>query len=120
MISLFSKHLRAIREEKNISQKELADKLFVSAQAVSKWERNKSSPNPETIAKIADILEVSADYLLERKDRIGQKEEKPTPEGGAGPALKKIALIQKNLALDNRQLEALTQVADSVLAKRDE
>ena len=71
MISLRIKELRA---EKKVSQKELSDQLFVSPQAISKWERNEATPNPEAIAKMAEIFDVSADYLLGRTD---QKEKPP-------------------------------------------
>ena len=47
-----------------MSQRELAQKLFVSQQAVAKWERGDATPNPETVVKIADIFGVSTDELL--------------------------------------------------------
>ena len=47
-----------------MSQRELAQKLFVSQQAVAKWERGDATPNPETVVKIAEIFEVSTDELL--------------------------------------------------------
>lgn len=49
-----------------MTQKDLAAKLFVSAQAVGKWERDEATPNPETLSKIADIFGVTADELLGR------------------------------------------------------
>ena len=74
---MISQRIREIRSEKKISQKELAQKLFVSPQAVSKWERNEATPNPEAVAKMAEIFEVSADYLLGRTDQ----KDSPAPEG---------------------------------------
>ena len=88
---LFSQQLKILREEKDISQKELAKRLFVSAQAVSKWEKDKSSPNPETLAKIADILGVSADYLLERTEQ----KEMPTPADGSGRTPEFVQLYER-------------------------
>ena len=89
--SSFGQQLKALREEKDISQKELAEKLFVSAQAVSKWEKDKSSPNPETLAKIADILDVSADYLLERTEQ----QETPIPADGSGRTPEFVQLYER-------------------------
>lgn len=62
---MFGDSLKAIRKEKNISQKALSEILFVSQQSVAKWETNKASPNPEMIVKIATALGVPVHVLLE-------------------------------------------------------
>lgn len=67
---MISQRLKALRAEKNMSQKELASKLFVSAQAVSKWERDEATPNPDTIIKMADIFGVSTDSLLGKNSSL--------------------------------------------------
>ena len=72
MKALLSQQLKALRAEKNISQKELASKLFVSAQAVSKWERDEATPNPEAILKMSEIFGVSTDLLLGRSKQTLQ------------------------------------------------
>lgn len=56
--------LRSLRKQKKMSQAELSKQLYVSHQAVGKWERNEATPNPETITKLAQILEVTTDELL--------------------------------------------------------
>lgn len=61
---MFNENLRAAREAAGLSQKELAAKLYVSQQALAKWELGTSSPNPETTAEISKILNISADKLL--------------------------------------------------------
>jgi len=61
---MFGEQLRKVRESSNISQKKLGEILFVSQQTVAKWESNKSSPNPEMLAKIAEIFKVSIDNLM--------------------------------------------------------
>lgn len=53
--------------------KKLAEYLFVSQQTVAKWETDKATPNPETITKISETLNVSTDYLLGNTDDINQK-----------------------------------------------
>ena len=65
---MFNYRLKSVREKNKLSQAALAKKLYVSQQTVGKWETGASSPNPETIAKIADILNVSTDYLLGKSD----------------------------------------------------
>ena len=56
--------IRLLRKEANMTQQELASKLFVSQQAVGKWERGEATPNPETIVAMSKIFCVSADTLL--------------------------------------------------------
>lgn len=70
MSILFEERLKSLRAEHQISQKMLAEKLFVSQQAVAKWENpaSKATPNPETLAKIAALFDVSTDYLLGATD----------------------------------------------------
>ena len=73
---MFSERLKTLRAQADISQKELAERLFVSQQSVAKWETDKSTPNPDTIARIAEIFCVSSDYLLGISDNpspIGEK-----------------------------------------------
>lgn len=53
------------RKEKNMTQYELADALFVTHQAVSKWEIGKSIPSIEVLVLITQIFNVSIDYLLD-------------------------------------------------------
>ena len=56
--------IRLLRKEANMTQQELASKLYVSQQAVGKWERGEATPNPETIVAMSRIFGVSADTLL--------------------------------------------------------
>ena len=67
---MFSKRLRELRIERGYSQESLAKLIFVSAQAVGKWERGEATPNPDMIAKLSEIFGVSSDNLL---DISGQK-----------------------------------------------
>ena len=60
----FSELLKQCRKQKGISQAELASKLGVTQQAVGKCESGKSSPDPATVARIAEILSTTADFLL--------------------------------------------------------
>ena len=64
---MFGQRLKALRAAHQISQKDLAAQLFVSPQAVGKWEREEATPNPETVRKLSEIFDVSADYLLGRE-----------------------------------------------------
>ena len=59
-----SDRIRELRKIKGISQDELAEKLGVSRQAVSKWENEQSIPDIDKIILLSDYFEVSTDYLL--------------------------------------------------------
>lgn len=53
----------ALRKERDISQTELARRLNVSRQAVSKWEQGTSSPDTAKLIQLAQILETDVEYL---------------------------------------------------------
>ena len=63
-IMKLSNYLKQYRKENKLTQQELADKLFVSKQAVSKWETERGLPDIETYKSISVILGVSVDELL--------------------------------------------------------
>jgi transcriptional regulator with XRE-family HTH domain len=56
-----------LRKEKGMTQKELADMLSVTDKAVSKWERDVACPDTMTIPKLAEILGVSIEELMNAK-----------------------------------------------------
>ncbi len=60
----FGKRLKALRSEHHITQAELAKKLGVTAQAVSKWEKGVTSPDLSLVAPMAKIFRISTDQLL--------------------------------------------------------
>ena len=61
-------YIKASRQEKDMTQSTLAEKLGVTAQAVSKWERGQSFPDLSRLDDLAEILEVSVAYLLTGAD----------------------------------------------------
>lgn len=56
-----------MRKARGWSQEELADRIGVTRQAVSRWESNSAKPDAEKIVDISDLFGVSADYLLRDK-----------------------------------------------------
>ncbi len=64
-----------LRKEKGFSQEQLAEKIGVSRQAVSKWERSEASPDTDNLIMLARLYEVSLDELLRTEDEIPQPEE---------------------------------------------
>ena len=61
--------IASLRKNKSMTQNELAEKMNVTDKAVSKWERDLSCPDINTISKLADILDVSVEELLKAKKR---------------------------------------------------
>lgn len=59
--------ISTLRKEKGMTQKELADQLNITDKAVSKWERDVACPDTQTIPKLAQILEVSVEELMNAK-----------------------------------------------------
>ena len=59
------KNIKRLRQERRITQMELAESLAVTYQAVSKWERCVNSPDIELIPRIAKLFDVSIDELFE-------------------------------------------------------
>lgn len=62
--SVIASNIIYLRKEKKWTQAELAEKLNYSDKAVSKWERGESVPDIETLKNIADLFEVTVDFLL--------------------------------------------------------
>ncbi len=63
-IDNFGKRIADARHETGLTQKDLADKVGVTAQAVSKWERGSSCPDIAILDEIAETLGVSVSFLL--------------------------------------------------------
>lgn len=67
---MLSEKIICLRRKNGWSQEELADKLNVSRQAVSKWESAQSTPDVERIVQLADLFNVSTDYLLRCEEAV--------------------------------------------------
>lgn len=70
----FSDNLKRLRKENNLSQEELAEKLNVSRQSVSKWESNSAYPEMDKIIQISNMFNVGIDELLNKDIREVQEE----------------------------------------------
>ncbi|MFC9321569.1 helix-turn-helix domain-containing protein [Bacillus subtilis] len=71
----FNETLKKLRREKNLSQKELGNKLGLAESTIGMYEQGKRQPDYETLLKIADFFEVTLDFLLGNpKDAVKEKE----------------------------------------------
>ena len=70
----FGQMISSLRKEKGMTQLELAEKMGVTDKAVSKWERDLSFPDVNSIPKLAEIFEISIDELMQTKDSTKKKD----------------------------------------------
>lgn len=64
----FSEKLLTLRKANNLTQEQLAEKLDVSRQSISKWESGQATPDLEKIVVMSAIFEVTTDYLLKSSE----------------------------------------------------
>ena len=76
----FAKKMIELRKQQNLSQQDLADRLGVSRQAISRWETGAVQPLADSVKSLAQVFQVSTDYLL--NDDL----DTPTPPPTAQPA----------------------------------
>ena len=91
---MFQDNLKALRKKKGITQEELAARLNVVRQTVSKWEKGLSVPDSELLIKLAEILEVPVSQLLGSKI---EAEEQPDA------LAEQLSRINEQLAIKNRR-----------------
>ena len=85
----FGEKLQSLRQRSGMSQDALAERLDVSRQAVSRWERDETMPETDKVVALADIFGVTTDYLLRpAAEEPPPAEKQPSPEAPprSGPA----------------------------------
>lgn len=71
----FSERLKELRKQAHLTQVELAKKLGIVQSSFADWERGKKKPTQENLVKIAQILNVSVDYLVGNSDEENTNKE---------------------------------------------
>lgn len=68
----FGKRLKELRKNAGLTQKQLADKIWVTKATISYYEQSERNPSPEILVKLAKVFHVTTDYLLgiEQKQRF--------------------------------------------------
>ena len=75
----FGTRLARLRKEHDYTQNDIADKVGVTSQAVSRWENDQASPDIDIIVKLADLYDITTDELLgKEKPAATSFQEKPT------------------------------------------
>ena len=62
-------HIAKLRRERHMTQTELADRLYITEKAVSKWECGNGFPDLDNIGKLAAFFDISIDELLQAKEK---------------------------------------------------
>ena len=113
----------SLRKASGMSQKDLADILFVNQTAVSQWERGATFPGYDFLKKMADYFDVTTDYILGRSDdQTPPHEKKPAIEDDNGRSDEtKLALrsIRETLPLlSDDNLVAVQALVDALNARQ--
>ena len=103
---MFSENLKAMRKAKGHTQEELAIKLNVTRQTISKWEKGLSVPDVDFLFKIADVLETNVGTLL--GGAIMDEVNKDT-------VAEQLAKISEQLAIKNRRSKRIWKIVGIVL-----
>ena len=99
--------IRYLRERRHLTQRELAERLNVSDKTISKWEKNLSVPDADTLIRLAEILEVYVSELL------GTKIEN---ENVASDVAEQLSRINEQLAIKNRRSRRIWKIVAIILA----
>lgn len=75
MKQTLGKRIASLRKEQGMTQLELAEQMAVTDKAVSKWERDLSTPDINTLLKLAEIFHTSVDELMQQNTKQGNKVE---------------------------------------------
>ena len=103
---MFNENLKIIRKAKGYTQEELAIKIHVVRQTISKWEKGLSVPDADMLSKLADVLEINGSELLgsEIKEETNKNE-----------VSEQLAKISEQLALKNRRHKRIWKVIGVIL-----
>jgi len=104
---MLNENLKALRKSKGLSQEELAIRLNVVRQTISKWEKGLSVPDADLLIKIADIFEVPVSKLL------GPSLD---DSNDADPVVEQLSRINEQLAIKNRRARRIWRIVGIIIA----
>lgn len=103
---MFNENLKTMRKAKGYTQEELAIKLNVVRQTVSKWEKGLSVPDADVLSKIADILDTKVSILLGGTI---------TDEDDNDAIAEQLAKISEQMAIKNRRSKTIWKIVGIIL-----
>lgn len=111
--------IQILRKSRGISQEELAEKMGVSRQAVSKWESEQSSPDVDKIVLLSEYFDVTTDYLLKGIESLAdvpEKKEDARIFSVVGTALNFIGLISAIAIWETKQIPLSVAIGIIIMA----
>ena len=103
---MFGENLKAMRKEKGYTQEELAIKLNVVRQTISKWEKGVSVPDVEILSKIADVLDTNVSVLLGSGIPV---------DSDKNAVAEQLAKISEQLAVKNQRCKRMWKIIGFIL-----
>jgi len=103
---MLHENIKTFRKERGLTQEELAIRVNVVRQTVSKWEKGQSVPDADLLQKISEVLEVSVSQLL------GEEKEM---ERGRNEIAEQLSRINEQLAIKNRRAKRIWTIIGVVL-----
>lgn len=97
-------NIKALRKKKGYSQETLAQELIVVRQTISKWEKGLSVPDAEMLEKLADVLEVSVNELLDKEVADEEKTDK------SDEVARQLAILNEQLANRTRRIKRIFKI----------
>lgn len=110
----FNNRLYQLRKQKGLSQEELANRLNVSRQTISKWEVGDSTPDMEKLIAMSDLFDVSLDNLIMGKDDTSQAP--TTTQSELANVLNEKVLTPKNKKKAKSVLKIIAIIAAAIIA----
>ena len=104
---MLGENIKALRKSKGLTQEELAIRINVVRQTVSKWEKGFSVPDAEALQKIADVLEVDVKQLLGTNVEMGKSNNNELVE--------QLARINEQLIIKNKRASRIWKIVGIVL-----
>lgn len=123
---MISERLKSLREDADLSQKELAKALGVSPSTIGMYESGKRTPDSEMLTRICDFFNITVDYLLGRSNVKKPLNIDPLFQGAGGEkfseAVETIAahLEEKNKEITPRKMKLLKRYIDDLFDDFDD
>lgn len=105
---MFSENLKALRRARGLTQEELAIRLHVVRQTVSKWEKGLSVPDADLLLRLSEVLDTTVSRLLGA--------DIPEDEGSRNELAEQLSRINEQLAVRNRWGRFILRLVLGILA----
>jgi transcriptional regulator with XRE-family HTH domain len=109
---MLGENIKMYRQKKQFTQEELAARLHVTRQTISKWEKNYSVPDAEILVRLAEILEVQTSRLLGTE----ADDETQTTQEKENAMAEQLANIAEQMAIKNRRSRRIWKTIGIVIA----